>query len=447
MELTRNQVQTKYGIIQGFPSGNMLVFKGVPYAKPPVGELRWKAPQEMEAWEGVYHADAFPDLPVAEVATEDTPFVGAFIREFGQNRDYLFPMSEDCLYMNIWTPKNAKGKRLPVAFWIHGGGFVVGGASDLEFDGEAYCEKDVILVSAEYRQGAFGYLAHPWLDAESEQGTSGNYGCLDLIKALKWVYENIEAFGGDPKNITVCGQSAGGISTQILASSPLTGNMISKAIMQSGLECTWEMVNSPTLKEEEESVGEAFVKESGAANLEELRALNADQIMELTGRIMPQMMAKGIFFAFVPVADGYVLDDKLQELYSNGAIRKIPYLTGCVAEEFGDIPEIVANGNPGPLKQQSINWSLKCEELGIPSYAYFFKHELPETFDTSVPPFHSSEIWYTMGTLGRSWRPMKEEDYSLSEEVVTCWTNFMKTGVPAEDWKTYTKEVPFIKEF
>lgn len=116
MELIRNQVQTKYGILQGFPDGNMLVFKGVPYAKPPVGELRWRAPQEMDAWEGVYHADAFPDLPVAQIATPDTPVVGAFVREFGQNRDYLFPMSEDCLYMNIWIPKDAKGKKLPVAF-------------------------------------------------------------------------------------------------------------------------------------------------------------------------------------------------------------------------------------------------------------------------------------------------------------------------------------------
>ena len=446
MELIRNQVQTKYGILQGFPDGNMLVFKGVPYAKPPVGELRWRAPQEMDAWEGVYHADAFPDLPVAQIATPDTPVVGAFVREFGQNRDYLFPMSEDCLYMNIWIPKDAKGKKLPVAFWIHGGGVVTGGASDLEFDGAAYCANGVILVSAEYRQGVFGYLAHPWLDKESESGTSGNYGCLDLLKALEWVHENIEAFGGDPENITVCGQSAGGICTQILASSPLTGNMISKAIMQSSLECSWEMVNSPTLKEEEDHVGEVFVRESGCTDLKELRALSAEQVLMLSGKIMPQLMAKGIFFAFVPVADGYLLPGKLQELYSQGAMKKIPYLTGCVADEFGDTPENTAGGTPGPLKQQSVDWSLKCEEQGIPSYVYFFKHELPETRNSSVKPFHSSEIWYTMGTLGRSWRPMKEEDYALSEEVVTCWTNFMKNGVPEKDWKPYTKDVPYIKE-
>ena len=223
------QVTTNYGKIKGIDMGDYTVFKGVPYAKPPVGDLRWKAPQRMEPWEGVYSATSFGNSCVQSFWRDDL-----YYPEFYADAEYIRERSEDCLYINIWAPNDNHGEKLPVAFWIHGGAFLGGYSSEKEFDGVEYCKRGVILVSVEYRCNVFGFLAHPWLSAEDENSRSGNYGILDQIAALTWVYENIEAFGGDKDNITVFGQSAGAMSTQTLVSSKATGNMIAKAIFQSG---------------------------------------------------------------------------------------------------------------------------------------------------------------------------------------------------------------------
>ena len=207
-------VKTKAGTVSGveIPGKDITVFRGVPFAAPPVGELRWKAPQPVEPWEGVRKADTF-----APPAWQDMHKPGSFYdHEWGNEP---FTCSEDCLYLNIWTPAHEPDEKLPVAVWIYGGGFMSGFAHEREFDGEAFAEKKVIYVSINYRLHVFGYLAHPELDKEA--GRSGNYGLLDQIAALKWVHENIAAFGGDPGNVMVFGQSAGAGSTIALFCSPL----------------------------------------------------------------------------------------------------------------------------------------------------------------------------------------------------------------------------------
>ena len=200
-------VTTRKGKIKGCAENGCLVFKGIPYAKPPVGELRWRAPQETESWEGTYEAVRFSDK-----AVQGDQNVGFYGKEFYADPAYDVGISEDCLYLNIWAPEEAVGEDakagLPVAFWIHGGAFMSGYGSEQEFDGAAYAKRGVILVTINYRLNIYGFLAHPWLSKESDKGVSGNYGILDQIAALKWVFENIEAFGGEPGNITIFGQSS-----------------------------------------------------------------------------------------------------------------------------------------------------------------------------------------------------------------------------------------------
>ncbi|MBO5998733.1 MAG: carboxylesterase family protein, partial [Lachnospiraceae bacterium] len=248
------QIKTAYGLVEGVDCGNYTVFRGIPYAKPPVGERRWKAPERPDPWDGVLKADTFSAKVLQSEVTPQNPYH----KEFYEDPEYLRPSDEDSLYLNIWTPKGAAADaKLPVAFWIHGGGFGGGYSSEIEFDGEAFAAQGVILVTINYRCGVCGFLAHPWLDAENEKGVSGNYGILDQIAALTWVYENIDAFGGDPANITVFGQSAGCMSTQVLVSSELTEGMIAKAILQSGCACEVPALDTQSL-ESMEKWGEKF---------------------------------------------------------------------------------------------------------------------------------------------------------------------------------------------
>ena len=270
------ETKTKYGQVHGVQKDGYTVFRGVPYAKPPVGEKRFCPPEEPACWEGVYKADHFGCV-CPQTEHEPDSFYG---KEFYLDPEFGMNQSEDCLYLNIWTPANTVDEKLPVAFWIHGGAFMHGFSHESEFDGAAYCERGVILVTINYRLGAFGFLAHPWLSEESGVGRSGNYAILDQIAALKWVKENIAAFGGDPENITVFGQSAGCMSVQTLISSPLTENWISKAIFQSAGGYDTGLNRDMPLSEAE-TIGQEFVELSGAKSLEELRAIPAEKIVEL----------------------------------------------------------------------------------------------------------------------------------------------------------------------
>ncbi|MDO4623105.1 MAG: carboxylesterase family protein [Eubacteriales bacterium] len=436
---------TKYGKFEGIKENQSIVFKGIPYAKAPVGELRWKAPQEPECFEGIFKADRFAPKSMQkgpQMPPQDG--IAGYDVEFYDDPAWDPGMSEDCLYLNIWVPEEG-GENLPVAFWIHGGGFGGGYSSEKEFSGEAYNRKGVIMVTIEYRCGFFGFLAHPLLDAENEKSISGNYGILDQIAALKWVYENIAAFGGDPNNITVHGQSAGCMSTQVLISSPLTEGMIAKAILQSGIEIGGGVLYTPTLQQEEE-IGQWFVDLTGCSSAEELRALPAEKILDYNMQIMLRCFREGLGLAIVPNVDGYVLPQSVVECFKNGQERAIPYMAGAVENDLAVTPEMLENGTPGPLYQANIDFCIETSKRsGHKNYCYYFTRHLP---GDQWGAFHSAELWYMQGTLDRCWRPMTDADHALSEKMVTYWTNFMKTGDPngedVPEWKPCTEADPQV---
>ena len=434
-------VETKYGRIEGVDQGDCILYKGIPYAKPPVGELRWKAPQEPEPWDGVLEATDFRGKCMQTVMSDD-PLYG---KEFYQYPEYDQPMSEDCLYLHIWTPKDAQGGKLPVAFWIHGGGFMGGYAAEIEFDGAEYCRRGVILVSVEYRCGVFGFLAHPWLSAENERHISGNWGILDQIAALTWVYENIGAFGGDPENITVFGQSAGAMSTQTLVSTDLTGNMIAKAIMQSGGSYGGGLHEDITL-EAQEANGVLLAELLGADSLEALRSVPAETLLAVFPEWAKKVPPREKILFMTPTLDHYVLDDTYYGLMDAGRIRDIPYLLGTTKDDILVTPQMRRDGTFSELYEGVTAFSEKLQELGRkPAYVYYFDRDLP---GDASGAFHSAELWYSFGTLGRCWRPMEERDYDLSGRMLDYWTDFMKTGDPNgsghDRWEPCTAENPVI---
>ncbi len=438
-------IVTGKGKIAGVEKKGYTVYKGIRYAKPPIGELRFRAPQETDSWEGVYQADKFSTI-CYQMEQQEGSF---YTKEFFSDPSYMTPMSEDSLFLNIWVPEHAQGEALPVAFWIHGGAFFNGYGHEMEFDGEAFCRKGVILVTINYRLGAFGFLAHPWLTAESRNGSSGNYGILDQIAALNWVHEYIPAFGGDPSKITIFGQSAGSISAQVLVSSKLTAGKIKGAILQSGGGYNSGLGRDKTLVEAEQ-LGEEFAKLCDVKSLEELRALPTEIIMNKAQELFVNSMKLGTEgLPFTPVVDGYVLTKGYTGIVDAGLHQDIPYMIGSTKNDIGVTEEMLKKGIKSQLYQGCINWSLKLVEQGRqPAYVYYFTRQLK---GDEAGAFHSSELWYEFATLGRSWRPKEEADDRLSEDMVTYWTNFVKTGNPNEpglgEWKPCTKADPFVKEF
>lgn len=437
-------ITTNQGKLTGVKMDGYTIYKGIPYAKAPIGELRWRAPQEAEKWEGILKADQFGSISYQKEHEEGS----FYYKEFYSDPSTIPPMSEDCLYLNIWAPDNEKGDQLPVAFWIHGGAFLHGFGSETEFDGEAFCKQGVILVTINYRVGALGFLAHPWLSIENEIGCSGNYGILDQIAALKWVYDNISAFGGDPDNITVFGQSAGSISVQALVCSPLTKSYISKAILQSGGGYDTGISRDCPL-EEAEKIGEQLVELCGVHCIEELRDLAPETIIMKTQELAEQRAKQGIHgLPFNPVIDHHVLFDGYNNIIHQGRHHDIPYMLGSTRHDLGVTEEMLKNDQKSPLYHGCINWSLKQEELRRnPTFVYYFSRELP---GDEAGAFHSSELWYVFGTLHRCWRPMEVADEELSRKMVAYWTNFMKFGDPnsaeSNTWLPCLKSNPFVKE-
>ena len=362
-------VKVEGGLLQGVPSEDpsVIVFKGIPYAAPPVGELRLQPPQDVIPWEGVRECSAF-----SAIAPQPGNAPGTFYGE----EFYWMPQpeqSEDCLYLNVWAPAKAVGKKgaaLPVAMWIHGGAFVNGYGFEVTMDGDKWAQKDVILVTINYRLG---------------ENAAGNLNILDQIKALEWINKNIAQFGGDPSNVTIFGQSAGGMSVRTLLISPLAKGLFAKAIIQSG----------------------------GGMGLDQL----------------------GSILTSAPQVDGNVVPEPFDKAVMDGTIADIPIMTGYTSD---DLPF---------FKEESVGaFCALRDSLGTaPVYEYEFTRDLPGE-DKDVPDnlpgaFHSAELWYVFGTLGRSWRPFTDEDYALSEEIVSAWTDFCKTGSPG--WPEY----PFKKIF
>ena len=424
-------VETKYGKIEGVDHGWYTSYLGVPYAKAPVGKLRWKAPEAPAPYEGVLQATEFPAKSWQREGSSPP-----WDKDFYDDKAFSRKFSEDCLYLNIWAPKNAE--KAPVAFWIHGGAFMGGSGGEKEFDGTAYCRRGVIFVSIQYRLGVLGFLAHPWRTEEA--GTSGNYGMLDQIAALTWVYENIGTFGGDPDNITVFGQSAGAMSTQTLIESPLTKNMIAKAILQSGGSYGLGLHRDMKLAEAE-SYGVLLSEVLGVSSLQEMREKSAEEIWEANGPFMVKAMekAKGLFLT--PVIDGKLLAGGYYELIDQGEIKDIPLMVGSTKDDIMAVPGMKASERP--LYQGSVALSLKLQELGRrPAYVYDFVRDLP---GDEQGAWHSAELWYMMGTMDRCWRPWTPEDYALSARMMDHWTDFMKTGDPGNGWRPCTKEDPYVQ--
>ena len=419
------------GSLQGVPSAvkGVTVFKGIPYAAPPVGDLRWREPQPVVPWKGVKVADTFGCIPWQE----DLSTMDLYGKEFYSAG--MPEMSEDCLYLNVWAPTKSLGdasQKLPVAVWIHGGAFTHGFSNEITFDGDAWASRGVILVTFNYREGVFGFLGHELLSQEEDaEGRSGNYAFYDQLAALAWVKLNISEFGGDPDNITVFGQSAGARSVQVLLSTPLTKGMIAKAIMQSGGGINPELQGREPYYEQAWDAGKAFCDFAGYTTLEQMRAASPQEIMQKYA----DYTAQGNSIPIGPMADMHMNGESFTTAASQNHIPDIPYMIGSTVgdgmQRANDIAQFCASRN---------------YYEGKPVYDYMFTRRLPGD-DSGA--FHSAELWYVFGTLDRCWRPFTDADRRLSDKMLSAWTNFCKTGDPGEDsgWLPFTEENHFRKIF
>lgn len=459
------RVKTESGAVVGLPAGNraVSVFKGIPYAAPPVGEARWREPQPPAPWTGDREAYLF-----SKIAPQPDKAPGTFY-----HKEY-FPIheaySEDCLYLNIWTSAVTGRERMPVFVWIHGGGFKEGFGHSMGYDGESYAANGVVTVTLNYRLGIFGFLADRELTAQSPHHSSGNYGLLDQVAALGWIQRNIAAFGGDPDCVTICGQSAGGISVQMLCSSSLTKGLFHRAIIQSG-GGLHALLEKPllTLREAEELDEVRTVLH--VENVEQARRLSAEDLLRLE--------LEGNFYRRdnLPIADGYFLKEDLNTAAYRGQLHDIPYLIGSTLDEGLPIwqmdrtqfakhmstvlgekkareymalcpmeDEEAFHAFCAQLMQERLwvgtnAWCRLQEHLGrTPSYLYRFTRSLPGPDHPGA--VHSSEHWYVFRTFLRSWRPMEEADFRLSMTMSGYWINFTKTGDPngagLPEWRPYT---------
>lgn len=477
-EVALTKVTIPCGVIVGCndEDSQVGVFRGIPYAKPPVGELRWREPQPVEPWEGEYQA-----LKFGPMAMQFRQQEGSFYhREWNANR---MPMSEDCLYLNVWTPAKDPEEKLPVAVWIHGGGFRTGSGSAPAFDGYAYAKRGIVFVSFNYRLNGFGFLAHPELTAESEHHSSGNYGMLDQVCALRWVKENIAAFGGDPQHITIFGQSSGAMSVQTLVCSDLTRGNIQRAIMQSAGGLGISVARMTRTLETAEQRGEEYLNYMGLSSIEEARKMSAQWLCD---QFAKSDAVYNVQMYFAPNVDGYALKEDCNSTVRAGKHHDIPYIVGSTKNEnwktgkksfdyhsfrsnmqelFGDATdrflEVVGADSPERIQEYWINefadhmyagaaaWCTMQDRLGrTPSYHYLFSHPLPGD-DSGA--FHGCEHGYVFQTLLRNWRPFTARDYELSNRICDYWSNFMKTGNPngegLAEWTSYTEESPCAMEF
>lgn len=423
----------------------VFVYRGIPYAAPPIGDLRWKEPQPVVAWDGVKIADKF-----GHPGYQSVHYPGGYATEWGYGDEA--PQSEDCLYLNVWTkaPANPEAK-LPVALWIHGGGYREGWGSEPEFDGQEWANKDVVLVSINYRLGVFGFLMHPLLSAESEHGVSGNYGILDQIEALKWIHKNIAQFGGDPDNVTIFGQSAGAGSVKTVCESPLARGYFHKAIIMSGGGITIpnpDVKETPLprnsifrniTKEEAEAESKKVFDWAGLTDLDKMRRAGTETIYALNTIYNAASGKEGIV-TMRPVVDGYVSLETFDQAVMDGTIADVPYMIGFTLNDLGDMGQGIAD------------FCRVRSEHGKTAWAYQFARPLPD--DGSHPEvtarlkgaFHSSDLWFVFKSLKHCWRPWTQGDWDLSEKMLTAWTNFAKysnpNGTETETWTPCNAEQP-----
>jgi|WetSurMetagenome_2_1015567.scaffolds.fasta_scaffold01584_16 para-nitrobenzyl esterase len=456
-------VKTENGRVSGYKSGEISVFKGIPFAAPPVGDLRWKAPQPAKSWKGVLKCDKFSASPMQN---KPVPFM-MWTAEFITPPEKL---SEDCLYLNVWTPAKSAKEKLPVFVWIYGGGFSSGSAACAVYDGEEMAKKGIVFVSFNYRVGVLGFLAHSSLSSESENKVSGNYGLLDQVEALKWISKNIEAFGGDPGKVTIAGQSAGSMSVCSLVASPLTKGLFRGAIAQSGGILSGFMNNS---LQDAEKAGQTYMEKLKVPDISELRKKSAEELFAAGG-------------SFRPVYDGYVIPADVMSAFRSGNFNNVNMMAGWVmgdgslmgeqkitpdkykqqaAEKYGDKAEVYLKLFPGNTDEEV---AVSLKQLGLlsfaampayltagfnknKSYIYQFSHvPVDKPGFPNYGAFHTSEVPFALHTLHMWDRPWREVDFAVEKAMNGYWVNFVKTGNPNGDglpeWSTYDKVSGSIME-
>ena len=471
------KVTVETGVVEGLPAADPRVtaFKGIPYAAPPVGENRWRAPQPAKNWEGVYPAYKFGPISMQRVPGADPDNI--YSREW--NVDTAIPMSEDSLHLNVWTPARRADEKLPVFVWYFGGGLREGNTAEMEFDGERLARRGIVVVTVNYRLNAFGFFCHPEITAE-DPAFHANFGYLDQRYGTMWVKRNIAAFGGDPENITIGGQSAGGGSVMAQVASPLNKGLFQKAIVDSGVEL---MPYPPgmfgpgmTLAEAEEN-GVKFFELLGVKTLAEARRLD-----EIT--IRDAMAACDLRFGVV--TDGTFCVGASNELYMQNQCNLVPMMFGHTATEFPSTPraktvaefEAYARAQFGEdaeeflrlcaspsgslaemqhkAEAQHLEYSIRLfgqrkAETGdkTPFYYWVFNPEIPGWDHPGA--FHSSDLWFFFETLAKCWRPFKGKHFDLARLMCNYWANFIRSGDPngrdadGEDmplWKPYTTAAP-----
>jgi len=458
------------GQVEGTVESGLTVYRGIPFAAPPLGELRWKPPQPAASWQGVRTADKF--APGCMQSMGPPPPSG---------------LSEDCLYLNVWTPAKAAKDRIPVLVWIYGGGFNGGATSIPDYSGERLAKRGVVLVSIAYRVGVLGFYAHPELSAENAQHVSGNYGLLDMIAGLQWIQKNIAAFGGDPKKVTIFGESAGGIAVSMLCASPLAKGLFFGAISESG-GSFGPVSKNPSPGEnmrvltDAEASGAELAKAEGAASLKELRALPPEKILE-AGR-----KQRGMAW---PIVDGWVIPDDQHKLYEAGRFNDTAILVGYNSDEglsfshdrtaeayvqgvkarYGPWADKLIAAYPpsgdavtktardlsrdSAFGWQTWDWARlhSANAKGRAYYYYFDQHpEHPAgTPEADHGSSHGAEVVYVFEHLDDLHRSPTDTDRGISEAMAIYWTNFAKYGNPngngVPEWPAFSDKQPVVMYF
>lgn len=462
LEPLTTEVQVKQGKLVGTAEEGLLVFKGIPFAKPPVGELRWRAPQPIKKWEGVLKADKFAPGPI-------------------QGGNPPSGKSEDCLYLNVWTPAKSAKEKVPVLVWIYGGGFGAGATSEASYNGKNLAKKGVVLVSIAYRVGQLGFMAHPKLSEENPKNVSGNYGLLDMIAGLQWVKENIAAFGGDPNKVTIFGESAGGIAVSMLCASPLAKDLFNGAISQSGgsfgpsRATTYPGENMKTLKTAENE-GLDYMKTAGVTSIEKLRSIEADKLPAGRGW---------------PIVDGWVIPDDQYKLYEAGKYNDTPILIGYNSDEgssftrtkdpkeftssvktrYGKFAESLLKAYPvsdssvpktardlsrdAAFGWQTWSWARLQAKTGKSKVFFYYFDQHPDHPKDSpyygFGSYHGQEVAYVFENLDKSNPQTSKSDLEISNLMGTYWTNFAKHGDPngkdIPNWPAFSDSNPKLMYF
>ena len=452
------------GAIEGTTADGVRAFKGVPFAAPPVGTLRWKAPQPVQPWSGVRPAKDFGNR-----AMQPPLFADMVFRSPG--------ISEDCLTLNVWAPAAPGKKKLPVLVYFHGGGLAAGDGSEPRYDGAAMARQGIVALTVNYRLGVFGFLAHPELSAEGLMRASGNYGLMDQAAALRWVQRNIASFGGDPAQVTIAGESAGSFSVSAQMINPQARGLFARAIGESGSVLGRDPL--PTLAQAEQQ-GVEFARAAGVASLAELRALPADQLMAVAGK--PGMPWFSI------VQDGAIIDRAPLTTYQRGLQAKVPLLAGWNSQEmhagailgkepvtkenfaaaleklYGESARDAARAYDYDVAEAARDlasdrwivygtWKwIDLHSRSAPTYRYYFSRPRPETVDgkpAGAGAVHSGEIEYALGNLdGNKVYRWSEDDRRVSATMQGYFANFIKTGNPngagLANWPVVTRPAPNV---